>query len=234
MRAPSKQKTRAATDARQTRSGIEVTPAELAALRPLAARLDMTTTRRASAQLSGTKRSAVRGRGVEFAEVRAYVPGDEVRQIDWRVTARTGTPHSKLFEEERERPVIVVTDMRQPMRFGTRQCFKSVAAARAAALRMWGAVLRGDRVGGVTLSDTGFTSHRMRRDRNAMAALIAGLAGATSASSDGASEGWWVLVAALLTVGLGIHFIFRARRRSLKRAALRELDSIAVRFRAGG
>ena len=162
------------------RAGVEASADELAALRPLAAGIDPFQPGRVSARLSGGHRSAIRGRGMEFAEVRAYVPGDEVRHMDWRVTARTGKPHSKLFVEERERPMIVVADMRESMRFGTRQCFKSVAAARWAALLVWAAVQRGDRVGGVTLSGRGMRSHRMRRDRNGSAALVAALADATT------------------------------------------------------
>lgn len=181
MRTPKRQ--RAGDDASSrvpAGSGIEVSLVELAALRLLAVRLDPARPRRVAARLSGTNRSAIRGRGMEFAEVRAYTPGDEVRHIDWRVTARTGLPHSKLFEEERERPAIVVADMRAPMRFGTRQCFKSVAVARVAALRIWAAVSRGDRVGGVTLSGVGLRTHRLRRDRHATRALIEALADATS------------------------------------------------------
>jgi len=170
------------TEAREVpaRSGVEVSAEELASLRPLAAGIDPFQPGRASARLSGGHRSAIRGRGMEFAEVRAYAPGDEVRHMDWRVTARTGKPHSKLFVEERERPVIVVADMRESMRFGTRQCFKSVAAARWAALVVWAAVHRGDRVGGITLSGRELRSHRMRRDRNGSAALVAALADATT------------------------------------------------------
>lgn len=174
----------AARDA-ATRSGVEASVEELAALRPLAADLDCFRPGRVTAPLSGGHRSPLRGRGMEFAEVRAYAPGDEVRHMDWRVTARTGKPHSKLFEEERERPVIVVADMRSSMRFGTRQCFKSVAAARWAALVAWAALERGDRVGGVTLSGSGVRSYRVRRDCAGTAGLIAGLADATVSENDG-------------------------------------------------
>jgi uncharacterized protein (DUF58 family) len=161
-------------------SGVEATLPELIALRPLARSLDRRGPVRASARLAGAHHSPVRGRGMEFCEVRAYVPGDEVRHIDWRVTARTTVPHSKLFEEERERPMIVVADMRSPMRFGTRQCFKSVAAARAAALLVWTANLRGDRVGGITLTDTGLHSQGMRRHQGGISTLLGAFASATS------------------------------------------------------
>ena len=80
------------------RAGVEATLAELVALAPVARRLGDASPARASARLSGAHRSGLRGRGIEFAEVRAYAPGDEVRHIDWRVTARTGSPHSKVFD----------------------------------------------------------------------------------------------------------------------------------------
>lgn len=100
----------------------------------------------------GGHRSAFRGRGMEFDEVRAYQPGDDIRTIDWRVTARTGRTHTKLFQEERERPVLLLSDARRAMRFGTRDCFKSVLSARVTALLTWVALAGNDRVGGVTLS----------------------------------------------------------------------------------
>lgn len=168
----------AATDAN---AGIVASVEDLAALRGLARRIDLGRPARVSSRLAGPHRSPYRGRGMEFAEVRAYAPGDEVRHIDWRVTARTGVPHSKLFEEERERPLIVLADAREPMRFGTRQCFKSVAAARWAALLAWAAVERGDRVGGVALSGAPGPTLRLRRDRVGTTALMNALAEATAA-----------------------------------------------------
>ena len=102
---------------------------------------------------SGGYRSRFRGRGMEFAEVRAYLPGDDVRSIDWRVTARRGKVHTKLFHEERERPVIVALDYRRPMFFATRGRFKAVQASYLAALLAWQALSRGDRVGGFIFSE---------------------------------------------------------------------------------
>jgi uncharacterized protein (DUF58 family) len=168
-------------DGDEARAGIEASVRELAALRASARSIDLGAPKRGTSLLAGSYQSPIRGRGLEFAEVRNYAPGDEVRHIDWRVTARTGKPHSKLFEEERERPLLVLSDARTPMRFGTRACFKSVAAARAAALFVWAAAERGDRVGGVTLGDSAFRSFRLRRDRYGTSALIGGLADATSA-----------------------------------------------------
>lgn len=98
---------------------------------------------------SGSHRSSLRGRGLEFDEVRIYQPGDDVRSIDWRVTARRGKPHTKVFREERERPVLLLVDMHPGMFFGTRVQFKSVLAARVAAIVLWAAVMAGDSAGGV-------------------------------------------------------------------------------------
>jgi uncharacterized protein (DUF58 family) len=93
------------------------------------------------------QQSKFRGRGVEFLESRSYQPGDDIRNMDWKVTARTGKPHTKVYQEERERPVIVMVDYNHSMFFGTRVAFKSVVAARLAALLGWAAVNNGDRIG---------------------------------------------------------------------------------------
>ena len=101
----------------------------------------------------GAYRTRFRGRGMEFAEVRAYQPGDDVRSIDWRVTARRGKAHTKLFHEERERPVLLAVDYRQAMFFATRGRFKAVQVSCLAALLAWQALSRGDRVGGLIFSE---------------------------------------------------------------------------------
>lgn len=103
---------------------------------------------------TGAYVSHFRGRGMEFDESRPYQPGDDPRSIDWRVTARSTTAYTKLFREERERPVLVVTDLRSNMHFATRGSFKSVNASRAAALVAWAAHHRGDRLGGIIFGDT--------------------------------------------------------------------------------
>jgi len=102
---------------------------------------------------AGNYRTRFRGRGMEFAEVRAYQAGDDVRSIDWRVTARRGKPHTKLFHEERERPVLLALDYRRPMFFATRGCFKAVQISRLAALLAWQALARGDRIGAFIFSE---------------------------------------------------------------------------------
>ena len=113
--------------------------------------------------------SAFKGRGMEFDEVRPYQAGDDVRNLDWRVMARRGEPHTKLFREERERAVLLWTDFRAPMFFATRGEFKSVHAARAAALLAWSALQRGDRLGGLVFNDA--EHHELRPLRSSAAVL---------------------------------------------------------------
>jgi uncharacterized protein (DUF58 family) len=118
---------------------------------------------------SGGHLSPYKGRGVEFDESRLYQPGDDLRTIDWRVTARTGKPHTKVFREERNRPVFVWCDLRRPMLFATRGAFKGVRAAEMAALISWSAVAHGDRLGGLVFSET--EHHELRPALGARAAL---------------------------------------------------------------
>lgn len=100
-------------------------------------------------QLSGNYLANIKGRGMEFAEVRHYQPGDDVRTIDWAVTARTGKAHTKLFQEEKERPVFLLVDLSDSMIFGSELVFKSVQACHLAALLAWQAKQRNDRLGGI-------------------------------------------------------------------------------------
>lgn len=121
--------------------------AELVALRGSAHGLSLHARRPVLARLQGAHRSAQRGRGLEFEEVRPYAAGDDARNIDWRVTARRGRPHTKLFREERERPVWLLADLHPGLYFGSRLQFKSALLLRAAALLAWVAVQGGDRLG---------------------------------------------------------------------------------------
>jgi uncharacterized protein (DUF58 family) len=98
---------------------------------------------------AGLHRSVHKGRGMDFAESRMYQPGDDIRTIDWRVTARSGRVHTKVFEEEREKPVLLWVDLRPSMFFATRGRFKSVVAADVAALLLWKTLKDGDRIGGL-------------------------------------------------------------------------------------
>jgi len=125
---------------------------------------------------TGAYVSHFRGRGMEFDESRPYQPGDAPRSIDWRVTARSTTAYTKLFREERERPVLVCADLRSNMHFATRGCFKSVNAARAAALIAWAAHHRGDRLGGLIFGDTTHRELKPRLGRRAALRFVHQLA----------------------------------------------------------
>src|SRR5690606_33934634 len=114
--------------------------------------LDLTPQMAIQSKLAGTYLAKSKGRGMEFDEVRHYQPGDDVRTIDWRVTARTGKVHTKLFREEKERPVFILTDLGNSMRFGSGLLFKSVQAAHLAALIGWHVKQHGDKLGGLVFS----------------------------------------------------------------------------------
>jgi uncharacterized protein (DUF58 family) len=145
---------------------------ELIALRFPARQLKLGRKTRALSTLAGPVKSNFRGRGIDFEEVRNYQPGDDIRTIDWRVTARTGNAHTKLFREERERPVLVVIDQRSSMFFGSAYCFKSVLAAHLASLLAWSALNAGDRVGGLVFNEDGHREVRPRRSRKMVLTLL--------------------------------------------------------------
>ncbi len=146
--------------------------ADLLRLRFAARDLTLFAQRPARSLLTGGLRTRMRGRGVDFEEVRLYHPGDDVRSIDWRVTARTQVPHTKVFREERERPVFVVADQRSPMFFGSRTCFKSVLATHLGALIAWAALHQSDRIGGLVFGDTSQRDIRARRSKHAALELL--------------------------------------------------------------
>jgi len=114
---------------------------------------------------AGGHQSSFKGRGIEFDESRLYQPGDDLRTIDWRVTARTGEPHTKVFREERNRPVIAWVDLRSSMMFATRGAYKAVIAAEATAIVAWSAVAHGDRLGGLVFSESSHHELRPRQGR---------------------------------------------------------------------
>ncbi len=138
-----KMPTPAATSA--TRVSLE----ELLALAAQARGTGLAEVRRSAAARSGLHASRWRGRGVDFRESRVYQAGDDIRHMDWRVTARSGIAHTKLFEEEREHGLLLMMDLNPGMRFGSRVRFKSVQAARAASVLAWMASAAGDRVGAI-------------------------------------------------------------------------------------
>lgn len=126
----------------------------------------------ANSALNGRHASRIRGRGLNFEEIRHYLPGDDVRAIDWKVTARTGEPHVRVLTEERDRPAFIVVDQRLSMFFGSRHNMKSVTAAELAALTAWRVLAQGDRVGGIVFDDSGWTEHRPHRSRRSVHRLL--------------------------------------------------------------
>lgn len=134
--------------------------------------------------LSGQHSSRFRGRGMDYSESRQYQPGDDVRNIDWRVTARTGQTHTKVYIEERERPVFIMVDFSSSLYFGTKDSYKSVLASRAASLLAWTAVQHGDRVGGVLLTNNQIVDIKPKSSRRGALAIISALAKASQADID--------------------------------------------------
>lgn len=153
---------------------------QLVRLRHGARELRLLPRMRAVAGLAGNRRSAARGRGMDFEEVRPYQPGDDIRSIDWRVTARTRTPHTKVFREERERPLVLLVDLRQNMFFGSRK-LKSVVACEVAATLAWAGLNTGDRVGGLVFGPAEHCDVRARRDRRSVLQLLHHLSAASIA-----------------------------------------------------
>ncbi len=137
--------------------------------------------------LAGRRSSRVRGRGLDFEELRGYLPGDDTRTIDWRVTARTGKPFVRVYTEERDRPGLLVVDQRINMFFGSRVNLKSVTAAHAAALAAWRIFDAGDRVGALVFDDRDvaeITPHRSRARVMAILRAIVAKNNALSVNSD--------------------------------------------------
>lgn len=128
--------------------------------------------------LNGRHASRLRGRGLNFEELRDYLPGDDVRAIDWKVTARTGAPHVRVMTEERDRPALIVVDQRMSMFFGSRHAMKSVTAAEAAALAAFRILDEGDRVGGIVFGDTNIAEIRPQRTPVALRRFLTALADA--------------------------------------------------------
>jgi len=133
-------------------NGVELAMTELVHYQNKTALIDLSARKNIHGQMSGNYLSRNKGRGMEFDEVRHYQTGDDIRAIDWRVTARTGKTHTKLFREELERPVLIATDLSANMHFGSQLLFKSVQAAHVASLVAWHAKNRGDRLGGIVFN----------------------------------------------------------------------------------
>jgi len=125
-----------------------------------------------SSILSGRYASRLRGRGLNFEELRRYLPGDDIRTMDWRVTARTRSPHVRVYTEEKDRAVLLVVDQRINMFFGTRDRMKSVTAAELAALGAWRCLDVGDRVGVVAFNDTEVTDIQPQRSQQTVMSIL--------------------------------------------------------------
>lgn len=152
--------------------GAYTTLASLLRLRFAAQDLKLFVPRPVKSLLNGGERTRFRGRGMDFEEVRLYQAGDDIRSIDWRVTARTQVPHTKVYREERERPVFILIDQRSPLFFGSQQCFKSVLAAHIGTNLAWAALNNGDRVGGMLFGDFQQRDIRPRRSKHAVLELL--------------------------------------------------------------
>ncbi|CAM2853154.1 DUF58 domain-containing protein [Moritella viscosa] len=126
----------------------------------------------AKARLAGGHLSPIKGRGMEFSECRQYQPGDDIRSIDWRITARTGKTYSKLFSEEKERPVYVLLDLSSSMYFGSQYRLKSVQACHLTALLAWATKHKSDRVGGIIIGNFGHKELKPQRQQRGIMQLL--------------------------------------------------------------
>ncbi len=171
--------------------GVYVTLADLIALQYRARGFSFLPRQPVHSIITGRHASRMRGRGLNFEEIRGYLPGDDVRTIDWKVTARFQAPHVRVFTEERDRPSIVVVDQRVSMFYGTKRALKSVAAAEAAAIGVWRVTGVGDRVGAVVFDDTGYDEirpHRSTRNVHRILSAIVERNNALSAAHQAASK----------------------------------------------
>ena len=122
--------------------------------------------------LAGRYASRLRGRGLNFEELRQYQSGDDIRTMDWKVTARTKIPHVRVYTEEKDRQVLLLVDQRINMFFGTRDKFKSVTAAEIAAIASWRAIDSGDRIGALVFNDNEIVSVRPHRSNQAVMSIL--------------------------------------------------------------
>jgi len=157
---------------------VRVDLAHLRGLEGRAKALNFLPRQPARSALNGRHASRMRGRGLNFEELRDYLPSDDVRAIDWKVTARTGKPHVRVFTEERDRPALIVVDQRMSMFFGSVLNMKSVTAAECAALAAFRILDQGDRVGGIVFGDETLAEIRPRRSRVALNRFLTALADA--------------------------------------------------------
>ncbi len=153
-------------------SGAYTTLKELVNLRFVVRDLALFNHKNARSLLAGTGHSPFKGRGIDFEEVRAYQHGDDIRSIDWRVTARRMKPHTKLFREERERPVMLLLDQSSSLFFGSRLNFKSVTVAEVGAMIAWATLQNNDRIGGLIFSQNTISEVRPKRSKKTLLHLL--------------------------------------------------------------
>ena len=159
-------------DRERNTSGVYVTLEELIALQYKARGFSFLPRQPIHSLLSGRHASRMRGRGLDFEELRGYLPGDDPRTIDWKVTARTGDPHVRVFTEERDRPALLVVDQRIAMFFGSRRALKSQVAAEVAAIGAWRVFDQGDRVGAIVFDDEQEAEVRPHRSRRTVMQIL--------------------------------------------------------------
>ena len=170
---------------------IHVDLAHLRSLQGAAQGLSFLPRQPSASVLNGRHVSRLRGRGLNFEEMRGYLPGDDIRSIDWKATARTGTPHVRVFTEERDRPALVVVDQRMSMFYGSRLNMKSVTAAEAAAIAAFRVLDAGDRIGGIVFNETEqreFTPRRSRQSLYSLLEAVAQMNGALHADNPATAE----------------------------------------------
>ena len=153
-------------------SGITPSIKELLALRYYATKIDLFNRKRVNQIKSGGHLSHARGRGMDFEEVRAYQPYDDIRLIHWSLTARLGKPYTKIYKEERERAVYLLVDQSLSMKFGTRVCFKNVLASKLAALFGFATLGGNDQIGGMVFNDQHAQFFRPNRSRKSLLDIL--------------------------------------------------------------
>ncbi|GAA5315433.1 MAG: DUF58 domain-containing protein [Candidatus Pelagadaptatus aseana] len=163
--------TQEATDTR-----IHVDQTHLMSLEGQARRMTLLPRQPAHSILNGRHASRLRGRGLNFEELRGYLPGDDSRTIDWKVTARTGKPHVRVYTEERDRPTLLVVDQRMAMYFGTQLNMKSVTAAEAATIAAFTTLNQGDRIGCILFDDNELVELRPLQSRSNIDRMVDAMA----------------------------------------------------------
>jgi uncharacterized protein (DUF58 family) len=156
----------------QDAPGVYVQLADLLALRHRVNGFSFLPRQPVHSLLAGRHASRLRGRGLNFEEIRRYQAGDDIRQIDWKVTARTRKTHSRVYTEERERTTLLLVDQRLSMFFGSVNRMKSVVAAEATALAAWRVLQQQDRVGALVFNDSDIVELRAHRSQSAVMRIL--------------------------------------------------------------